>query len=191
MPKRSAKWWLALMYGAGLVASSEASAAMAGAPRSKVHGIIIHSVSGPSCSGNRVVYSGAPGDAQRWKRFFDHHPFLGIHYIVDRSGTVATSTTEYRTANHALGHNDGTIGIELINEGDGQDAFSDPQIEALIALIKSIRTRHVISLADIKGHSDVDSRTFRCNGQSVKRKVDPGSNFPWERVRGALRRGEP
>jgi N-acetyl-anhydromuramyl-L-alanine amidase AmpD len=183
------RWpWLALMCGAALVAGGAASAATGGTPRSKVHGIIIHSVSGPSCEGNRVVFSGAPGDAQRWKRFFDHHPFLGIHYIVDRNGTVAASTPEHRNANHALGHNDGTIGIELVNEGDGSEPFNDAQIEALIALIKSIRTRHVIALSDIRGHSDVDSRTFRCNGQTVKRKVDPGSNFPWERVRAALRR---
>src|SRR5262245_51647515 len=90
-----------------------ANAHNSGVSRAEIHTIIVHTVSGPSCAGGEVVYSGAPGDAARWKNFFDKHPFLGIHYIVDRAGTVVSSTPENRMANHALGNNEDTIGIEL------------------------------------------------------------------------------
>ena len=31
------------------------------------------------------------GDAARWKRFFERHPFLSIHYVIDREGRIAAS----------------------------------------------------------------------------------------------------
>lgn len=158
-----------------------------GQPRNgNVHTIIIHAISGPKCSGTQVVFSGASGSAADWKRFFDRHPFLGIHYIVDRSGEIAPSTPEDRQANHALGNNDGTIGIELVHDGNGKEPFRDPQIEALIKLIQSIRTRHTIWIQNIKGHSEVDKRTFVCAGRQFKSRLDPGDNFPWQRLREAL-----
>jgi N-acetylmuramoyl-L-alanine amidase len=162
------------------------SAKTSGPSQTVIDTIIIHAVSGPSCIGGRVAYSGAPGNAGRWKRFFDRHPFLGIHYVVDRAGTVLASTPENQVANHALGHNYGTIGIELVNEGNGIDPFTERQIEALIELIKTIRTRHDIPVANIKGHADVDSRTFLCGGRLIKGRVDPGANFPWAKVRASL-----
>jgi N-acetyl-anhydromuramyl-L-alanine amidase AmpD len=161
-----------------------------GAVQTEVHTIIIHTVSGPFCAGNRVVYSGAPGDAARWKRFFDFHPFLGIHYIVDRSGTVLSSTPENQMANHALGHNQGTIGIELVHNGDGEEPFGGEQMSALIDLIRSIRTRHNIDIENIKSHAEVDVRTFQCGGKTVKARMDPGSNFPWSELRAGLQRNE-
>lgn len=134
--------------------------------------------------------SGAPGDAERWKAFFDTHPFLGIHYVVDREGVVLASTPEDRVANHALDNNDTSVGIELVHNGDGEEPFEAKQIEALIALLKSIRSRYRIPLENIVGHADIDERAFRCGGKVYKTKMDPGANFPWARVRAALR-GEP
>jgi N-acetylmuramoyl-L-alanine amidase len=158
-----------------------------GAPRQQVHSIIVHAVSGPSCVGGRVVYSGAPGDADRWKRFFDGHPFLGIHYVVDRDGKALASTPESREANHARDAKDGTIGIELVHQGDGIEPFGDAQFNALVKLIDGIRRRHDIPIENIVGHGDIDGRTFMCGGRTVKGRSDPGANFPWERLRTALR----
>ncbi|THD66248.1 MAG: N-acetylmuramoyl-L-alanine amidase [Bradyrhizobium sp.] len=45
--------------------------------------------------------------------FFDRDPVVGIHYIIGRTGNVASSTPENRMANHAQGNNVGTISIEL------------------------------------------------------------------------------
>jgi hypothetical protein len=131
---------------AALMATGPAGAATNGVRRDRVDTIIVHAISGPSCSGGEVVFSGAPGDAERWKTFFDRHPFLGIHYVVDREGMVLASTPENRIANHALDNNDTSIGIELVHEGDGQEPYGARQIDALIALLRSIRTRHAVPL---------------------------------------------
>jgi len=163
-----------------------AQAVTSGPRRSGIDTIIVHAISGPECRRGQLAFSGAPGDAQRWKRFFDGHPFLGIHYVVDRDGVVLASTPEDRVANHAQANNDRTIGIELVHNGDGQEPFGERQIEALITLIKTIRARHTVPLDNIKGHSDVDARTFECGGKTYKKKMDPGDNFPWTQVRAAL-----
>ena len=158
-----------------------------GPAREIVDSIILHAIGGPSCDGGKLAFSGAPGDAQRWKNFFDRHPFLGIHYVVDRDGLVLASTPEDRVANHALDNNATSIGIELVHEGDGIEPFGKRQIDALIGLLKSIRSRHAVPIENIKGHSDVDVRTFACGGRLYRTKMDPGANFPWARVRAALR----
>lgn len=173
-----------------LVTSGSAGATTYGARRDTIDTIIVHAISGPSCAGGELVFSGAPGDARRWKAFFDRHPFLGIHYVVDREGEVLASTPENRVANHALDSNDTSIGIELVHDGDGEEPFEARQVEALIVLLKSIRSRYRISIENIRGHGDVDERTFRCGGRTYKTKMDPGANFPWALVRAALR-GEP
>jgi len=168
-----------------LLGSAEATTS--GPRRDVVDTIIVHAISGPTCAGGRLVFSGAPGDAERWKAFFDRHPFLGIHYVVDREGVALASTPEDRVANHALDNNDTTIGIELVHDGDGAEPFAPRQIDALVRLIESIRSRHHIPVENIKGHSDVDEREFSCGGRLYKTKMDPGANFPWERVRATLR----
>lgn len=171
--------------------AASAGATTSGPRREAVEGVVIHAISGPACEGGRIVFSGAPGDAERWKRFFDRHPFLGIHYVIDRDGVVLASTPEERVANHALDNNDTTIGIELVHDGDGVEPFGERQIAALIGLLRSIRSRHPVPVERIVGHGDVDTRTFRCGGAIHKTKVDPGANFPWALVRAALREGPP
>jgi N-acetylmuramoyl-L-alanine amidase len=161
-----------------------------GPRREFVDSIIIHAIGGPSCEAGKLVFSGAPGDAQRWKEFFDRHPFLGIHYVVDRDGLALASTPEVRIANHALDNNATSIGIELVPEGDGIEPFGKRQTTALIRLLKSIRSRYEVAIENIKGHSEVDVRTFACGGGRYRTKMDPGANFPWARVRAAVR-GEP
>src|SRR3954465_10040991 len=126
--------WLALL--------GSAEAATSGPRRGGIDSIIVHAISGPSCSHGKLEFSGAPGDAERWKAFFDRHPFLGIHYVVDREGVALASTPEDRVANHALDNNNPTIGIELVHDGDGEEPFAPRQIDALVRLIRSIRSRH-------------------------------------------------
>src|SRR4051794_16710598 len=108
---------LILVSGALLWMPAIAYGRKTGPLQATVHTVVIHAISGPACQNGEVVYSGAPGDAQRWKHFFEHHPFLGIHYIIDREGVLASSTPENQQANHALGFNEGTIGIELVHNG--------------------------------------------------------------------------
>lgn len=171
-----------------LITATAAEAVVSGSKRSRIDTIIVHAISGPDqrCPGGKLTFSGAPGNAERWKRFFDTHPFLGIHYVVDRDGQVRASTPEVNMANHALDNNASSIGIELVHDGDGREPFGDLQINALIKLLREIRTRHAVPLENVKGHMDVDRRTFQCGGAVHKVKLDPGPNFPWPRVRAAL-----
>jgi len=146
-----------------------------------VNTIVLHAISGPICRNDRVVFSGAKGDANRWKEYFEKSAVVGIHYIVDRDGRVASSIDEDRIANHAKGRNSRSLGIELVNNGDGVEDYSSAQIEALINLVRGIMSRHKdISRENIVRHSDVDKRTFRCNGKDVDLKQDPGSKFPFQ-----------
>ena len=173
-----------LLLGCGV-----AQATTSGAPRSVTDTIIVHAISGPlqDCPRGRLEFCGAPGDAARWKAFFDKHPFLGIHYIVDRDGRVEASTPEARRANHALDASATSIGIELVHNGDGVEPFEASQLQALIGLLKDLRRRHRVAIDNVKGHADVDARTFTCAGKIYKGRMDPGENFPWGQVRAALR----
>lgn len=163
-----------------------AQARIDGRKRDKIDAIIIHTIAGPYCADGRVAFSDAEGDAQKWLEFFNQHIVLGIHYIIDRSGQTLAGIPESQIANHASGHNDTSIGIELVHQGNGHEPFGEAQIDALVKLIVDIRTRHKIGIENIKAHADIDERRFECGGQSIKEKQDPGANFPWTELRAAL-----
>jgi N-acetylmuramoyl-L-alanine amidase len=156
-----------------------------GEKRSEVHEIIVHATGGPSCKSGTVVFSPA-GELDRLKMFFERSTAVSIHYIVDRNGAIAKSVPEDEIAFHAINHNDRSIGIELINAGDGREPFPPEQINALATLIQGIQKRWRIPLADVKGHDEVDTTTFRCGGRLVRRKQDPGVQFPWDRFKQRL-----
>jgi N-acetylmuramoyl-L-alanine amidase len=95
-------------------------------------------------------------------------------------------------ATHATGWNQRSIGIELVNNGDGVDPFPPPQLDALVTLVGAIRRRHpAIDGPRVLRHSDVDHSTFPAAsfGQgcsAFRRKEDPGAAFPWDAFRAAL-----
>ena len=75
--------------------------------------------------------------------------------------------------------NAASIGIEIQNLGDVPGAegvvyhpFPPAQIDAVVALVRDIVTRHAIRPDRILGHSDI----------APTRKVDPGPTFPWKRL---------
>jgi N-acetylmuramoyl-L-alanine amidase len=67
-----------------------------------------------------------------------------------------------------------SIGIEIVNPGHefGYRPFQMAQMDALVALIKDIKTRHDIAPERVLGHSDV----------APFRKQDPGELFDWYRL---------
>ena len=164
------------------LASADADARGRGAKRSKVSEIIVHATGGPFCRGGQVAFSPS-GTGPSIKRFFEANGTVSIHYIVDRDGQVLKSVPEDEVAIHAVDHNDRSIGIELINAGDGREPYPEVQVHALAQLIRGIQARWRIPLAEVKGHEDVDKSTFECGGKSVRRKQDPGPRFPWDRFR--------
>lgn len=114
---------------------------------------------------------------------------VSSHYLIDHDGTINKIVNEEKRAWHAgistydgrENLNDYSIGIELLNKDPLRDEsfqadFKEAQINALIDLIKDIQTRHPINPDYIVGHSDI----------APGRKTDPGSKFPWERLKNAI-----
>lgn len=174
-----------LLLAASASTSTVVEARARGAKRVVVTEIIVHATGGPFCRGGQVIFSPA-GTVPVMKRFFEASAQVSIHYIIGRDGEVAKSVPEDEVAIHTVGHNDGSVGIELINAGDGREPYPKEQIDALVRVIRGVRQRWRIPLAAIKGHEDVDASTFTCAGRQVRRKQDPGPLFPWERFRQEL-----
>jgi N-acetylmuramoyl-L-alanine amidase len=104
---------------------------------------------------------------------------VSSHYVVMEDGHIVQCVPEARRAWHAgqstwAGENDinsCSIGIEIANPGHefGYPDFPRRQIAAVIALCRSIFTRHRIVPERVLAHSDV----------APARKQDPGEKFPW------------
>ena len=127
-------------------------------------------------------YTGMPTGADALDRLRDPDAKVSAHYLVEENGDVYALVDEEKRAWHAgvsawrgeFDINARSIGVEIVNPGHefGYRDFPGAQIDAVIALIKDIRTRHDVAPAMVLGHSDVAPR----------RKEDPGEKFPWERL---------
>lgn len=192
--RRAAAGLLAVV--AVVVSAVGLAAKPGGHPRRRaVDAIIVHSLGGPDCRAGQRFFRAIEGDAQTWMDTFNGLPIVSIHYVIGRDGRVATGVPENVAATHATGWNQRSIGIELVNNGDGTDPFPSAQITALVHLVRGIRERHPAILpARILRHSDVDRSLFpaarfgaACAG--FRRKLDPGDAFPWDAFRAAVSAG--
>jgi len=103
---------------------------------------------------------------------------VSAHYVIANTGAITRLVAEDQRAWHAgVGSwrgqddiNSRSIGIELDNRGD--HPFSEPQMNALEALLPEIMQRWSIPRQNIIGHSDL----------APGRKVDPGPRFDWARL---------
>jgi len=179
--------WVLLVSMLLFIMPELSDAKISGKSRTEVNRIIIHAIGGPSCKNGTVVYSSADGDAKRWIEFFNQHRVLGIHYVIDKTGQAQAGVPENQIANHAKENNADSIGIELVNRGDGKDPYPDMQLGMLVAALRSITKRWGIDKSAIVAHSAVDKRSFHCGGLEIKTKQDPGPAFPWDRVLKAVR----
>ena len=186
---------LVTLLAAALLVST-ASANPSGPPRRRtVDAIVVHSLGGPDCLNGTVFHRQIEGSAAEWAAFFTRLPGVSIHYVVDRSGAIATSLPEDQVASHAIGWNQRSISIELVNNGDGRDPFPDAQMSALLRLVREIAQRHpALRVENFRRHSDVDLSTFpeRRHGAACtrfRRKLDPGDAFPWDAFLAAVRAG--
>jgi N-acetyl-anhydromuramyl-L-alanine amidase AmpD len=153
--------------------------------------IVIHTVGGPACIAGTVQFRSIPkrdDDAQFWRQVLRSAPTADAHYVIGRTGNKADVLPVTQIANHTLGINPISIGIELVHRGDGIEPFEEPQIVALIDLAKEIRRQYpAIPIENIVTHSEIDQRTCLCEGMNYRRRQDPGANFPMERVVRELR----
>lgn len=127
-------------------------------------------------------YTGMPDAGQALRRLRDPQAKVSAHYVVDEAGKIYRMVPEERRAWHAgisawkgaRDINARSIGIEIVNTGHefGYRPFQLDQMDALVALIKDIKTRHDIPPERVLGHSDV----------APLRKQDPGELFDWHRL---------
>ncbi|MEP1230998.1 MAG: N-acetylmuramoyl-L-alanine amidase, partial [Litorimonas sp.] len=127
-------------------------------------------------------YTGMENAKLALERMRDSAAKVSAHYMVDENGQVSQLVDEDKRAWHAglsewqgeSNVNSASIGIEIVNgghdfldENNELPLYPDVQINAVIALSKSIMARH--GPLTILGHSDV----------APDRKIDPGEHFPW------------
>lgn len=173
-----------LALAVSLFVCATADARRSGAPRVRpVDLVVIHSTGGPTCDerSGRPVWVGAGTLADNLRQI-EAHPRLGIHFMIDRDGAVRASVPEGQVAHHVYRVSDRSIAIELINDGDGVDPFPEPQLAALVTLLRDLRERHGFRREGVVRHSDLDTGRMPCD-PARRRKVDPGEAFPFEAVR--------
>ena len=128
------------------------------------------------------------------------------HFYIDRDGSVHRYVPVDRIAHHVRDWNTHSIGIELVNTGRYPDwwdsrrqqmteSYPDAQVDALAALLGGL-SANCPGLRWITGHEDLDTGMVEATddpGTRVRRKLDPGPMFPWDRVlaRTALARFDP
>ena len=116
--------------------------------------------------------------AQTIRTFQLPHTKVSSHYVIGRDGSVVQMLNDYMRGWHAgrgkwgqiTDMNSVSIGIELDN--NGFDAFPEPQINALLTLLDTLKTRYSIPQLNFIGHSDF----------APGRKDDPNVLFPWDRL---------
>lgn len=113
------------------------------------------------------------------ERMCDPKAKVSAHYMIEEDGRIFSLVPENKRAWHAgisywkgrANVNANSIGIELQNPGHshGYRPFPKVQMEAVLNLIKNIRTRWEIPNYYILAHSDI----------APDRKIDPGHLFDW------------
>jgi N-acetylmuramoyl-L-alanine amidase len=112
---------------------------------------------------------------------------VSSHYLVnDEPPTIYGLVDEGRRAWHAgssywQGYthlNSNSIGIEIVNLGNGGDPnspyaeYPEHQIRQVIELVRDVEHRHGVRPDRVLGHSDIQPLT----------KQDPGPRFPWHQL---------
>jgi len=127
--------------------------------------VIIHHTAQHSCQ-------------QTLKTFTLSRTQVSSHYVVCKDGTVHQLLNDYLRAWHAgagkWGNlsdiNSSSIGIELDN--DGYQPFPGLQLNALLALMDTLKKRYSIPESNFIGHADI----------APARKNDPNIYFPWQQI---------
>ena len=96
---------------------------------------------------------------------------IGYHYYVRKDGSVYRGRPENMAGAHCPGVNSTSIGI--CAEGNfNEETMSEVQKQAIIELIRDIKSRHNIKW--IKGHREILATSC------------PGANFPLEEIKNAV-----
>lgn len=116
------------------------------------------------------------------KHFLNPESKVSAHYVLGKDGRLVQMVRESDRAWHAgvsswkgrENCNDFSIGIEIVNRGDGIDEFTEQQYTVLNELLDELVKRYHIADDMIVGHRDI--------ALPPGRKVDPADNFDWTRI---------
>lgn len=121
------------------------------------------------------------------------HDAVSAHYVISPEGLVWQLVDDEHRAWHAgkcelrgeaCDMNGRSIGIELVNSGDGKTPFTDAQYAICRQLVAHLQARYRVPWENVLGHRDV--------AVPKGRKDDPADNFEWHHVlphEESLRRG--
>lgn len=119
---------------------------------------------------------------------------LSAHYVIDKDGTIYQMVGDEKRAYHAGAGsirgdgrdvNDRSIGIEIVNLGNGSDKYTEAQYKALEKLLPYLTNEYDIPTKNIVGHSETG------NPNRPASRPEPSRNFDWERVRRAVGENAP
>ena len=155
--------------------------------------VVLHSVGGFGCKKDKWSHSGSPKKLKTVLGILANPKHVGgAHILIDRDGNIAASTPIGMTANHVYGrqkkddkysYNDRSIGIELLNHGDGNEEFPPKQLSALVSKLQELVKTYGIKRGAIVTHASVDRRKVSCEGEKeFVRRTDPGANFKLKEV---------
>lgn len=126
-----------------------------------------------------VLHDTSNDDIERpLKTLTDPARAVSAHYLIGRDGALYQLVDESRRAWHAgqsywgglTDLNSASIGIELDNTGD--EPYAEAQIARLLELLRTLKIHYKVPEHNILGHGDI----------ALRRKVDPGWQFPWARL---------
>ena len=126
------------------------------------------------------------------------------HFYIDRDGNIEQWAPLDRAAHHVKDHNSNTVGIELVNLGryphwyhsehqHMSEPYPEVQIDALKALLGFLKST-LPELRWITGHEDLDTTAVTASDDPdklVRRKMDPGTQFPWAALMKAIELEKP
>lgn len=142
-----------------------------------IDAIILHHTAGSSASGAASALNSRG---------------LSVHYIVDKDGTIYQMVGDEKRAFHAgqgsgkwTNANSRSIGIEIVNLGNGSDKYTEAQYRALEKLVPYLAQKYRVPTGNIVGHSQIG------NPDRPAGSPEPSRNFDWQRIRQSVRSDAP
>jgi N-acetylmuramoyl-L-alanine amidase len=129
---------------------------------------------------------------------------VSAHYMVGPLGVIHRIVPEHRKAWHAgkgrlpwetvpeYDFNHRSVGIEVVNPGDGKTPFTEAQYRALEWLVPDVMRRLGWKRVSIRPQTAECFPRYLFGHRDVApgRKTDPADNFDWGRIRAALSGGQ-
>jgi hypothetical protein len=99
--------------------------------------IVLHHTAGPSALSALTTWAGNGNSA---------------HYIVEKDGRIISVIPEDLSAQHANCMNSKSIGIEIVNLGDGSDSYPPGQVNSVRILVSYLIQKYNIPSGNLIGH---------------------------------------